>query len=162
MKKLVSLILLMFSANLFAQNNLLTEGSFANYNSLSDSLPVIPLIFAGSEKNPYFVDSLHYFESIDSVESFMKFKKLNGPVEGSWDSDNHALLLAAYRGGDCLAKFEIDLFDNTDTKEYIFTVKIIYGGCRAGGKSYLNWYRIPKLPYGYQLKYRTYHVDREF
>lgn len=156
-------MLFLLSLNIFSANTTIDNYTpLISEEQFTDSLPVVIMTFAGSEKNPYFVDSLHYFESIDSAEGFMKYKNLSGPVESSLDTENYALLLAAYRGGDCLAKFEINLFDNPETKEYIFNVKVIYGGCRAGGKSYLNWFKIPKLPEGYKLKYHRYYVDREY
>ncbi len=158
---LVCLFLIIITS-ISSANNCNTGSSIFNFQQLPDSLPVVAMIFAGSEKNPYFVDSLHYFESIDSAKHFMKNKNLDGPLESTLESSNYVFLLAAYRGVDCHSKFEIDLFDNANTKEYIFTVKVIYGGCRAGGKSYLNWYKIPKLPDGYKLKYHRYYVDPKY
>ena len=116
--------------------------------------------FCGAEKNPFLSDSLIYFDNADSVKNFVKRKNARGPFQfDNMNFTDTALILVAYHGVDCHSRFDINLIDDIEFREYKFTVKVIYGGCRAGGRYYIWWAKIPKLPEGYKITYHWYYDE---
>lgn len=117
--------------------------------------------FAGIEENLYPFDSLLYFDNADSVKSFVKNKRAEGPDNlDKITFNDSALILVEYQGTDCHAGFIIRLIDEMDLQRFVFDVKVMYGGCRAAGRRYVKWFVIPKLPAGYSIIYHT-HVEYE-
>lgn len=136
---------------------------YALYDS---AYSIIPLKLIGFNQHIYQFDSLTFFDNSDSIKSFLERvngnpyqKSLSEPDYSAIDFSKNAVILYVYRGGDCHSKFDIKMFDDTDTREYKLVVKVIYGGCRAGGHTYLNWAMIPKPPPDYKVTYHTYMYD---
>jgi hypothetical protein len=152
---------ILFSQNDSA-NNTLKLYRFLFHDSVKDErnsgFTEIKFEFAGAENKMFLIDSVTYFDNPDSVKSFIKHKNAGGPFSlDKFNFSDSALILVTYRGVDCHSGFDIKLLDDTELKEYRFTVKVIYGGCRAGGRRFLYWYRIPKLPEGYKISYHWYY-----
>jgi hypothetical protein len=151
---------ILFSQNDSA-NNTLELYRFLLHDSVKSEnigFTEIKFEFAGVENKMFLIDSITYFDNHDSVNSFIKHKNANGPFSrDNFNFSDSALILAAYHGVDCHSGFDIKLLDDTELKEYRFTVKVIYGGCRAGGRRFLNWLKIPKLPDGYKISYHWYY-----
>lgn len=113
--------------------------------------------FAGIEENLYPFDSLLYFDNADSVKSFVKNRRADGPNDlDKINFRDSALILVEYQGTDCHAGFIISLIDEMDIQRFLFDVKVMYGGCRAAGMRFVKWFVIPKLPEGYSITYHTY------
>lgn len=146
MKHLYLFILLALPLNLYSQ---------------CDSISYSIFSFSGSEDNPFIIDSLVYFDNKDSVKHFIKKSDANGPVNLSGiNFEENGLILVPYQGTDCHSKFDFTLYRDFCVKEYVLSLKIIYGGCRAGGMKQLRWLKIPKLPEGYKTTYRIYYDDK--
>jgi hypothetical protein len=142
------------------QNDSANINLFYLYSSplVYDTAAVIKFSFAGHEERLFLTDSLLYFDNYDSLKSFLARKDSDGP----WNPEkmnfyDSAFILVAYHGVDCHSAFDIKLIDDPVLQKYVFTVKVIYGGCRAGGRRFVHWIKIPKLPDGYSIGYRWYY-----
>jgi hypothetical protein len=104
--------------------------------------------YAFYDKNSYknFIDT-NKVSNIDSIEDF--------------DFSNRTLVLLNYRGVDCHSRFNIRLIKDEEKKLYDIVVRVIYGGCRAGGRAYSAWISIPRVPYDYTLQSTRLIFDNE-
>lgn len=151
-----------FSAISYSQKEEELVKFYSQYDSLHTK---IPLKLVGFDKHIYLIDSLICFTGSDSLSSFLArmqrpyTKNLPEPDISHIDFSTHSLIIYEYRGVDCHSEFDINMYDDPENKEYRMVVKVLYGGCRAGGYTYINWAVIPKPPADYKITYHSYIYD---
>lgn len=133
------------------------------YNAYEDSSDKKLQLLNPTDGKYYMIrENLFVFTDQNDLNKFIDTTAIGGPI--TWDGseidfNKNTLVLFGYHGMDCHSKFRFGLGENHDLKTYFIRVKILYGGCRAGGYFYEKWALIPKLPEGYEVNISTTVID---
>lgn len=71
----------------------------------------------------------------------------------SFDFSNISLLAQYTEGNGCSVAFQRDVKNDTDNKQYLYTINIYECGNCSTTEVSMNWVQVPKLPNDYTVKF---------